>query len=261
MAISAPQPAAPASGLSGLLGHFRWLFMPLGLVALVAVGIHAAADTVDDKLLWAVDRAQAGWDSFWGQWDWASRLVSPLGLSARTRLARGFTLLWELGADWVLALPAFGYRESDAPQPSSSVFRTMLPRPAGWKHLFQRWFTRPTVMRWTRPWCTAAMALAGACAVAQMVQGELYLGLRGETSEALAGPVARFAAVLTLGLVAVSLGWRAVLRSVQHADAESEDPTRVGAERVLAGLVGSLWVLPLAVAALLDASPVLSFFR
>ena len=35
-------------GVSRFFGAFRWAFMPLGLFALVAVGVHAAADVVDD---------------------------------------------------------------------------------------------------------------------------------------------------------------------------------------------------------------------
>jgi hypothetical protein len=248
--------------LSHLLGNFRWLFMPLGLFALVAVGIHVAADRVDDRILWAVDRLDAAWDSFWGQWDLTSFLVNVISLERRTRFAHGVTLCWELLADMVLALPALGYREQrPAPDlPTSSVFRSILPRPAGWRGTFRKLFSKPTTLRWTRPLCTAAMALAGSCSLAQMVQGTVFLSLRSHFGDDVAGPSSRMAAVLALGGAAVCLGWRAVLRSLQHADNRSDEfRSRLDAIRV--GLLGTLVVTPLAVLAVLEASPVLSFFQ
>lgn len=63
----------------------------------------------------------------------------------------------------------------------------------------------------------------------------------------------------TVGEVAVSLGWRAVLRNLQHADAACE---AVGSRRAWTrGLVGCLVVAPLGLAAAWDAAPVLSFLR
>ena len=52
-----------------------------------------------------------------------------------------------------------------------------------------------------------------------------------------------------------------MLRNLQHADAACEAHAR-GSRRAFAhGLVGSALVAPLALAAVLDASPVLSFLR
>ncbi len=38
------------TGVSRALAAFRWIFMPLGLFALIAVGVHAGADVIDDVL-------------------------------------------------------------------------------------------------------------------------------------------------------------------------------------------------------------------
>jgi len=59
----------------------------------------------------------------------------------------------------------------------------------------------------------------------------------------------------------VTLGWRAVLRNLQHADTASEQNVRSRWQALSYGLVGSMVAVPLALAAALDASPVLSFLR
>jgi hypothetical protein len=236
--------------------------MPLGLCALVAVGVHAAADAVDGHLLWLVDRLSAAWDGLWARWEWTSALVDPVSLEWRTRLAHGLTLAWELAADWVLAAPMLGYREAPAElaRPPGAP-RLLLRRPADLHATLRKLLQRPTLLRWTRPPFTAAVVLAGACALARMVQGKAFLSLRGGLGHGPAGSVAHLVAVLVLAGAAVSLGWRAVLRALQHADARSDalDPARRAPLRI--GLTGALVALPLAVAALVDASPVLSFLR
>lgn len=250
MAQAAAQTGAfPA--LSRTLGAFRWAFLPLGLFALLAVGIHAAADTVCERLLWLADRVSEGFDHAAATFDLTSPLVGAISFSARTRVARGIALVWELAADGVIALPALGFRERE---------RVLARDPDGWKSVLQRIVKRPTTLRLFRPAQTAAFALAGACAVAKMVQAQLYLDARGLLGEG-ASPLARFVALLALGAVGAALGIRAVQRALQHADARSELEARTRATRFTAGLIGSMLVLPLAVAALVDASPVLGFFR
>src|SRR2546421_12607555 len=97
------------TAISRGLGSVRWLFMPLGLFALLAVGIHVAADTVCERLLWVSDRLAEGWDHLWASFDWTSSLVGAFSFAARTRMSRGSALCWELAADLALALPALGY--------------------------------------------------------------------------------------------------------------------------------------------------------
>ena len=78
----------PLSAFSRFLGHFRWAFMPLGLLALIAVGVHAAADTLDDRLLVLVDLADSAFDRFAGRYPLTESLVDLLSLERRTTLAR-----------------------------------------------------------------------------------------------------------------------------------------------------------------------------
>lgn len=246
--------------LAGFLELFRWAFLPLGLLALIAVGVHAAADTVDDRILWLVDQVDAGVDSVMGSWSLTEGWVNVIGLEQRVTFARALTLALELFADVVLALPALGYREARQ--------RPLLPRLEPWYEVarervrkqWDRFRARPTTLVLFRPISTAAVCLAGSCAVARMVQGAVYFSSREWLGDALAGAGGRLLALGALAGVLAALGWRAVLRNFEHAQqVSSQAPNLVASLRQ--GLVGSMLILPLAVAALMDASPVFSFLR
>jgi hypothetical protein len=256
-----PRPLGPFTALSQLLGRFRWAFMPLGLLTLVAVGVHAAADTLDDRLLWVVDQADAAFDQLVGRYALTEPLVELLTLEGRTTLARALALGWELSADMVLALPALGYREQGVEQrPRWQQLLEEEPR-AGWRELLARCVRRPTTLRWLRPLATALVAVAGACAVARLLQGTVYLAWRELLGDRVADGVARALAVATLVGLLGRLGWRAVLRNLQHADSLSEAQAHTPWQAFSLGLWGSALVVPLAVAAAMDASPLLAFFR
>jgi hypothetical protein len=249
----ASHPELSAVGKASLfVAYFRWLFMPLGLFALIAVGVHAAADTVDDRLLWLIDRADAAFDTFVSQWALTQPMVDWVGLEQRIWIARAFALVWELAADLFLALPALGYEEHD----------TRAPAVKRWRPLLERVIKQPSLMSLVRPLATAAIALAGSCAVARMIQGALFLSLRPTMGDAAAGPVARVAALAGLAGVLVAMGGRAVLRNLQHAhDVADKERTHLKLHRWTRGAVGSAIVAPLALAALIDATPLASFFR
>jgi hypothetical protein len=254
--------SGPLSGVSRFIGGFRWAFMPLGLLALIAVGVHAAADTLDDRLLTLVDRVDAAFDRLVGASELTAGLVDLIALEQRTFIARGLALVWELTVDLVLALPALGYRESKASE-AEEPWRKYLAqdtRPT-WRQLFARSVRKPTTLRWTRPLATAAVVLAGACAVARLVQGTVYLSWRELLGDGVADMTARSLALVALGGILVTLGWRAVLRNLQHADTASEENVKTRLQALSLGLAGSALALPLALAAALDASPVFSFLR
>jgi hypothetical protein len=244
-----------------LLGHFRWAFMPLGLLALIAVGVHAAADTLDDRLLVLVDLADSAFDHVAGRFTLTEPLVDLLSLERRTTLARALALAWELTADVVLALPALGYREEVAAQVARPRLSPAPPSRDSWRALLVRCLRRPTPMRWIRPLATALVAVAGACTVARLVQGTVYLSWRELLGEGAADVAARGLALAALVGLLWRLGWRAVLRNLQHADTACEAHARGFARAIAYGLPGSALVAPLALAAALDASPLLSFVR
>lgn len=247
------------SAVSRKLAGFRWAFMPLGLLALIAAGVHAAADVVDDRLLWLVDHADALFDSLAGRFQLTASLVDLVGLEQRVKIARSVTLVWELVADVILCWPALGYRERDVHKPM--ILESSLEGTGGFRRLFQRAVRRPTLMRVARPIAVGLVALAGGCAVARMVQGAVYLPTRGALGDGAAGFLGRAAALTALAAVLYALGWRAVLRTLQDADVMSEDGNPSRAEAVWRGLPGTVVVIPLAFAALAGATPLLSFFR
>ncbi|MFP2909717.1 hypothetical protein ACLESD_32660, partial [Pyxidicoccus sp. 3LFB2] len=144
--VASPPTSSFIADVSRFLGGFRWAFMPLGLLALVAVGVHSAADTLDDRLLAVVDRVDAAFDSLAGRFDVTAPMVEWLSLELRTRLARLLALVWELSADLVLALPALGYRESSALKPAEAwkaALGTEAAKPS-WRALWTRCLRRPT---------------------------------------------------------------------------------------------------------------------
>jgi hypothetical protein len=177
----------------------RWIFLPLGLCALVAVGAHAAADVVGAQVLWLVDRADAFFDAIFSRWSFTAPLVDLVGLAERTVFARGVALVWELCADFFIALPMLGYDERPVDE-ELALFRA-LSRESG---------KRPS-LRLVRPLAALATGIAGARSVARMVQGSVQLALH---FSALAQLVA--AAVL-LSLLVLFVP-RAALRSLEHAD-------------------------------------------
>jgi len=255
------QPSGPLSGVSRFIGGFRWAFMPVGLLALIAVGVHAAADTLDERLLSLVDAVDSAFDRLVGASTLTEGLVDLITLEQRTLIARALALAWELSVDLVLALPALGYRESKRTE--EEPWRKYLQqdtRPT-WRMLFARFLRKPTTLRWTRPLATAAVVVAGACAVARLIQGTVYLSGRNLLGEGAADVTARGLALGALVGILATLGWRAVLRNLQDADTASEELVRNRWQAFSFGLVGSALAVPLALAAALDAAPVFSFLR
>jgi hypothetical protein len=173
----------------------RWVFLPLGLCALVAVGAHAAADVVGDRLLWLVDRVDAFFDWIWSAWSFTAPLVDVVGLTQRTWFARAVALVWELLADALIAVPLLGYTERD-PKAEWNAGRELLRR------------TR-SPLRLVRPAATLLVALAGAYSIARAVQGSVLLVLHVFWIAWLARAVA------LIGLL-VLLAPRAVFRSLEY---------------------------------------------
>jgi hypothetical protein len=178
------------------VGRIRWIFLPLGLCALVAVGAHAAADVVGDRLLWLVDRVDAFFDSIWSAWSFTAPLVEVVGLTQRTWFARAVALAWELAADALIAVPLLGYEERDATT-EWKAGRDMLRRAR-------------SPLGLVRPIATLLVAVAGACSIARTVQGSVQLTLHVSWIAWLARTV------ILLGLLAL-LAPHAVFRSIEHA--------------------------------------------
>ena len=195
------------------VGRIRWIFLPLGLCALVAVGAHAAADVVGDRVLFVVDRLDAFFDALWSAWSFTAPLVDVVGLTQRTWFARAVALGWELAADALVAVPLLGYDERDAAQ-EWRMARDMLRRVR-------------SPLRLVRPAAALLVGIAGACSVARMVQGSIELAVHLHW-------LAEAARALTLLGLLVLLVPRAVFRSLEHARTARY---RVPAAAVLAPLL------------------------
>ncbi len=206
----------------GRVARIRWVFLPLGLCALVAVGAHAAADVVGDRLLWLVDGVDAFFDALWSKWSVTAPLVDLVGLTQRTWFARAVALSWELAADALVAVPLLGYDEREAAR-EWTMARALLGR-------------MRSPLRAVRPLATLVVSIAGACSVARMVQGSLQLALH------LGWLAALVRALVLVGLL-VFLTPRAVFRSLE----DSSRPRRIGS-----GLLAAALLVPLMVAAVLS---------
>jgi hypothetical protein len=243
----------PFEGVSRFFGAFRWAFMPLGLFALVAVGVHAAADVVDDKLLRLVEGLDVWLDGLLAQSERTAAWVNTIDSRERTLIARGVALAWELAVDAFIALPALGYDELDAKER-----KFVLLKDETWRTLIARVNNQPTPMRLVRPLVTAIFVFGGAYGVSKLVESTLFVGLVGDVAPAdIAAPIARILAGTAMTIVLFSHAWRAVLRSLQHADATCQ----ASKHPWMAGTWGSVLAFPLAVALLLEAEALLSFFR
>src|SRR5438128_298372 len=120
-------PAGALDAAARLADRLRWFFLPLALCALVAVGVHTAADVVGEIILRMVDATDAAFDALVSQWTLTAPLVDLVGPSQRIFFARAVALLWELAADALLALVRADARSDGIPFRRARAFTVGLP--------------------------------------------------------------------------------------------------------------------------------------
>lgn len=290
---------SPISKVSRWAAHLRWLYMPVGLFALIAVGVHAGAAAAHDGVLvgfdwidgWA-DRASATFLTAVGALfgaqpatidRWVMGAVGFVDLHEREVMARWFAVALELAADFVLALPALSYRERRAAQLKAEVDRQArlaelvrqklaekhsdarpVPRGDALKVLLHSAVTDPTLLRVCMPVATACAVLAGACRCASEMSAVSFGVFSKVLGAKTAGDAGQAMGLFVLGAMIVSLGLRAAMQSLWWANrvAETDRKERVGGvKRRLHGWIRMGIAGPLALAAALFGAPVLSFFR
>jgi hypothetical protein len=230
------------AGAARLADRLRFVFVPIALCALVAVGAHSAADVASGGILAVVDACDAALDSFFSRFGLTASLVELVGPAQRIGFSRALALAWELCADVFLALPLLGYDER---ADEVKRFRALCEK--AWK--------RPTTLRLVRPLVTAVIALAGACSAARLLQGSIALhGGR------FVGFFARGLALAAVCALVASLAWRAVVHALVHADRISDRRARSWRSSLALGAPSAAVLLPLALAGL-RAAPLLSFLR
>jgi hypothetical protein len=224
--------------------RLRFVFLPIALCALVAVGVHAAADVASARILAVVDAADASLDAFFSRFALTTSLVDLVGPAQRIGFSRALALVWEVCADGFLALPLLGYDER---ADEVKRFRALCEK--AWK--------RPTTLRVVRPVVTAVIGLAGACSTARLLQGSVHLALHGGH---FADLLARALAVFAVCALVASLAWRSVVHALVRADRMSDRRARSWRASLALGAPSALVLLPLALAGL-RAAPLLSFLR
>src|SRR5581483_2617452 len=167
------KPAPLWTSLSRIVAAFRWIFMPLGLLALVAVGVHAAADSVDDRIRWVIEQLDVSLDGVFADFEFTHTWVDVIGSVERTHIARALALLWEIAVDVTVAFPLLGYLEESERAPLINPKQT-------WSAQLERLKKKPTPMRIARPLVSAVFVVAGAYAIARMVESSSYLALQSE---------------------------------------------------------------------------------
>ena len=239
--------------------------VPLGLFALIAVGLHAGADRLDDHALVALNLLDAQVDRLGAAvLGWAMDLVgaSPatierwtfgfvewVDMDTRDWLARLVALGFELAGDLFLAVPLFWHRHRDRP----------------WRALLVELRRDPTLLRFVAPSSAALAAWAGALVIAREVQVVTYAGLESASwLSPYAGPGAGLVAAVALVLVGWRLGARVVSSAVSWSDHVGQRDVARGVSarrRRLRGWGVALVVFPVTVLAVMDAAPPLSTLR
>jgi len=274
--------------LSNGAGALRWLFMPLGLFALVAVGLHTGAAAFGDWLLAAfdtldglTDRALASYLLWTGSLfgvdparvdGWVFSAPSFVDLRERALMARWCAVGLELLADLTLAGPLLAYREKADEDPALTqrveairAARGLGPKaPERLLPVIREAFRDPTLLRLLLPLTMAAATLAGPCRVATEVQVVPFSATSSWVDAEAAGVAARIAALTILAGIFWSLGGRAVGQALWWAHGKADSDQRSGQPRMarrLRGAVRLAIVSPVALAAVLHGAPLWAFFR
>jgi hypothetical protein len=119
-------PEQRKSESTSFLGLFRWAFLPLGLLSLVAVGVHLAADALDDALLPSLQILDVWFDALFAQSSVTASWVNAIESKEQTLIARIISLALELMADFFFAIPLLGFTTS---VPSTSVLLIQPAKP------------------------------------------------------------------------------------------------------------------------------------
>lgn len=244
------------------LDRARGLFFPFGLFAVLAVGLHAGADRVDDHLAlafgwvdgvldaaaaWGVEALLELFGASAGQTEavtfWLQDLVNA---EAEEDAARACALVLELWADLLVARAVFGGWRAQVPL--RALGRSLL--------------AAPTVRRLFFPLAALLAAAAGVVSVAREVQVGVFGALTGAAAADWSAPLAQAAGALALVLVGGRLGAGAVYATWRWADARGRRELTAGVARArTAGIAGASVLLFLAVLAVTEGVPVAGTLR
>jgi hypothetical protein len=241
------------SFLASFIDAFRWLYLPLGLVALLAVGIHAGADGMDDRLRLIIERVDALLDNLWGRFELTTPWVDVVGAVERTHLARGVALVWEVAVDFVVAWPVMRHCDERFFEGFATPFTQLRTQLSS--------LNRSSAVRIVRPIIALVFAGAGSYAIAGLVESALFKTLQSvPLFERWSAMSARFFGLVTMVWLWVVFGVAAVLVAFAQTSKLSGRTRR--AKNGFSG--AAVWPLAIAIPLAVDAllgTPVVSFFR
>lgn len=198
---------------------------PIGMFAVLAVGIHVGSDRIDDLLFSIFSEIDGLLDSlaafvirgvgsiFSASEDsierWIFGAAELVDVDLKSELARWGALVVELLVDFLLAIPVFLHE--------TGPLRLRMVLDA-----LHNVLRDPTVLRVTMPLTTLATAIAGAIAVSREVEVAVHARLTDSPLLARAPAIA-----MGFGLVAlVLIGWRVVPRLCAGAVADADRRAR-----------------------------------
>lgn len=251
--------------LSKTIGLFRGAFLPVGLFAVVAIGIHAGSDRVDDYsfllfnfldarlddlLAWVITHLYGAIDvSVSTTAAHTFHAIDFIDLEVKAVAARWTALFVELGADLIFAIPIFRHR-SDGVKPLEVARKIYLDF---------------TVLRLVAPLAALLASISGVLIVAQKVQVGTHQAVADLPYLSLgAGRVAAVVGIVALALVAWRLAVAVIASAATWADRRAElDRSRSVAvrRRRMRGVWTALVILPITFFAVFQATPIVATLR
>jgi hypothetical protein len=253
------------AGVSAVVGRFRGVFLPFGLFAIVAVGIHSGTNHIDDATFAGLNFFDALLDglleavithvwTFFGVADATReahifRAVDFIDIEVKDVAARSIALAVEILADLILAVPVFLSRDSEV-----SI-----------RGYFREALRDPTILRIAAPLSAAMASVAGIAIIAREIQVVTGAGLFAiDTSPKFAATVAGIAGLIALAVVTWRLGWVVTAAAARWAAlrAAADTTNQVPAKRRrLRGWLTLAVASPICAWAFLDAVAVLGGLR
>lgn len=251
--------------LSKTIGLFRGIFLPFGLFAIVAVGIHAGSDCVDnysfvlynfldarldDLLTFVITRAYGLFDiSVQTTATHTFKVVDFIDLDVKDWAARWTALLVELGADLIFAIPIFRHQSDGTPL----------------REFARRTWQDFTILRAVAPLAAVFASISGVLVIAREVQVATHTMIVGApyiTRYATKGAAA--VGIIALILVTWRLGAAVAGAAMNWADRRAKlDKERFVTERRRRsrGAITAAIILPITFLAVFQATPIIPTLR
>jgi hypothetical protein len=222
----------------------------LAAFSLLCTGVHAAADRMDDHIAGGVEAIDALFDGLFARFDLTRPLADVIDANVITRAGRAVALVWELVLDLLLGAQVFAFEQKAF---GRGRLRQII------KHMEQearraRAVSGRSLVVFLRPAFAAAFVLAGAGAVARVVQASVSLSLHSSV-------LAKVCALFTLGACLIILGVDAVAAAFGRARDERKTDSVWRPRSLRRELVVSAIALPLVYLALFEALSLQAFVR